>query len=231
MLRFFAWVERDTKYGFGYTIGRALFAGVAAVVVGRLILTLTVGARQAVAYPGIALVDGAALLCLVLLGWTYWRSHLEAGAAGPLVVSLLVSLTGLGIVVEAFAGLSTMLWRGGRRMVAVHEELNAEQERSCRGDRVSTGGVDVYEELEQIKARALKLHTLTGIDVLDLVDKARSEAYQRLRIRRRGHPPPSCRRRRDTGRPVTRELKPPAQAPTVSLHRRCLAPTRRHSVH
>jgi len=107
-------VAEDIEYRWPTVLAWA--AGGAVIVVGlsRLLLSLTVGAHAAIAVAGVGLVCVVSAACVGGLGWIDWRTRRRGEGQGvQFVVGAGVSLITIGVCVEAFAGVTTVLWNGG----------------------------------------------------------------------------------------------------------------------
>ncbi|HEX3732644.1 MAG TPA: hypothetical protein VHU91_06975, partial [Mycobacteriales bacterium] len=90
-----------------------IVAWAAVIVVGscRLLHTLTIGARPAIAWAGVVAVCLVALGCLVLLGTVFWRTRVSTESRGAYALALIGSVLVLAVGIEAFAGITALLWR------------------------------------------------------------------------------------------------------------------------
>jgi hypothetical protein len=86
---------------------------VAAALVGLLHLLQAVTVRHGTLVALLGLVPSIATagLALALLVWLYWRIRLDASQLEPYLLALLASAVTIGVCTEAFAGVTTFLWR------------------------------------------------------------------------------------------------------------------------
>lgn len=94
-------------------LGWAAGTGAGVVVVARLIHMLTLDAHPAVAITAVSVVGVGAIACLAGLFWASWRLRRSADDPAPFLLALGISVAAIGVCTEAFAGLTTLLWRLG----------------------------------------------------------------------------------------------------------------------
>jgi hypothetical protein len=105
-------VAGDIEYAWPAIVAWAVATAVIMVGLCRLLLSYTVGARPAIAVPAIALVCVAAAVCVFGIAWVDWRNRRHNEREGVrFILGAGMSLVAIGVCIEAFAGVTTVLWR------------------------------------------------------------------------------------------------------------------------
>jgi hypothetical protein len=106
-------VAEDIEYRWPTVLAWAASGAVIVVGLSRLLLLLTVGAHSAIAVAGVGLVCVVSAACVSGLAWIDWRTRRRGEEQGvQFVVGAGVSLITIGVCIEAFAGVTTVLWNG-----------------------------------------------------------------------------------------------------------------------
>lgn len=107
-------LAKDLDLDWPFFLGVSAVLTVVGVAVLRGLLSLTVDSgRLWLAIVGVVPALLLAMLCLVAMVWSWWRSRLDPEDKRPYAVAFLVGLITIGVCIEAFAGLTTVLWTHG----------------------------------------------------------------------------------------------------------------------
>lgn len=98
----------------GILAGATAVAAALLVGLSRLIHMFTIDSRHLlVAWIGVSTVCLIAIACLTLLGALFWQTRMTSGSPGAYALTLISSLLAISVCVEAFAGITTLLWHHG----------------------------------------------------------------------------------------------------------------------
>jgi hypothetical protein len=107
-------VDEEVPAYFPFFLGWSVAVGVVVVGVVHLTAWWAVSAGSvAFQVVGVGIGMTLAALSLVLLGWVYWRIHLDPEDRRPYLVAILASAATVGVCTAAFAALTTLLIRHG----------------------------------------------------------------------------------------------------------------------
>ncbi len=112
-LQWFEEHDRRARYSLREQVRNAVIFGVLAIAAVRLIQTFTLSRQMPLACSVVGFVVGIALVGLAMVTFASWHVRVSAGHTSALVASMMVGAVSLAVLVEAFAGVSFVLWRQG----------------------------------------------------------------------------------------------------------------------
>lgn len=107
------WVAHEAAHDWPVLLGWASAVSVVVVALSRLVQAYAIDAHAVIAIGVVGLVAAVALACLAGLIWASWGIRRTEQDAAPFFVALGISLAAIGVCTEAFAGVTTLLWRYG----------------------------------------------------------------------------------------------------------------------